>query len=570
MKKHMPYILTCVLYLFTAISCSCSISDISGTEENVSTEPEYDKPEPPVGTAVDGVRLAWDYSSYTTIAEEGGCYARVIRLKGRELICAYETAGTVAIRKSFDGGTTWGGKKIVINSYMQSGVKVNAANAEICQLADGRLLCAANYRPASEGVAPWSIAVSISDDGGNIWSERKIVYKADKYSANGCWEPYFLELPDGTVHLYFANEAPYTSSSEQEISFISSYDNGLSWSSKAKTVSFRKGFRDGMPVARIFNNEIVVAIEDNVYGNFVPFTVRCSLSDIWSSPITDLSKGRSQALLEDLQDNNTYAGAPYLLKLSSGEAVMSYQRAYADNWELSLMEVVVGDKEARNFTRPSRPFQVPYGSSCLWNSLALIDDTTIAAVGSLNSDKVTKPVMKKAVVMTDMCVQSGIVSHLPIFIGSRGQSNMRAGIAQTGSDFLFGFKVSDNTPFSSKDKSDGVYLYIDVLNKLWTDLYDGLFRIWLPSTGQAVISKYYKGAWRKMESLSVVKEDLSGGYKINLTLPKSLLGEINQSQIRIGMTLCDYSSTETGYEESLADMNCNAPCTWMPFNIREL
>ena len=564
------YIIICVLSLFIAASCSGNMRDIPEEDQEENMEPEYDKPEPSAGAPVDGVRLAWDYSSYTTIADEGGCYARVIRLESGGLMSACETAGTVAIRKCFDGGTTWGGKRVVINSYVQNGVKVNAANAEICQLADGTLLCAANYRPSAEGVAPWSIAVSISEDGGNVWSDRKIVYKADKYSANGCWEPYFLELPDGTVHLYFANEAPYTNSSEQEISVISSSDKGRNWSSKAKTVSFRKGYRDGMPVARIFNDQIVVAIEDNVYGNFVPFTVRCPLSDSWSSPITALSKGRSQALLEDLQDNNIYAGAPYLLKLPSGEAVMSYQRAYTDNWELSLMEVVVGDEEARNFTRPSRPFQVPYGSSCLWNSLALIDDSTIAAVGSLNSDKVTKPVMKKAVVMTDMCVQPGSVSHLPVFIGSRGLSNMRAGIAHTESDFLFRFQVSDNTPFSSKDKSDGIYVYIDVLDKLWTDLYDGLYRIWVPSTGQAVISRYYKGAWRKIESVSAVNEDMAGGYKINLTLPKSLLGEINQSQIRVGMTLCDYSSTDTGYEESLADMNRNAPCTWMPFNIREL
>lgn len=542
----------------------------SGVEQEVPSQtPSQPVPEsePAVGAVIDGARIAWDYSSQVTIDDKGGCYARVVRLPDGSHMCAYETGGTVTVAGSSDGGMTWNDRKVVIGAYNHGGTVINAANAEICVLSDGTLLCGANFRPSAEGVAPWSVAVSRSEDGGKTWSERDIVYDADVYSANGCWEPYFLELPNGDVHLYFANEGPYVNSSEQEISCLISSDKGRTWSRDKKVVSFRSGFRDGMPVARIFNDQIVVAIEDNVYGNFVPFTVRCQLSDPWRVPVTGDSADREPALLEKLQLRKTYGGAPYLLKLPSGEAVMSYQRSYSDNWELSLMEVVIGDKEARNFGRPSRPFSVPNGGNCLWNSVGLLDDRTIAALGSLNDGKKTLPVLKRGVIMADMCVQDGEVKDLPVFIGAKGSGSLRAGIAMTDSDFLFKVDVKDSDLYIGRDRSDGVYIYLDAVNKGWSSCFAGVYRIWLPVSGYAVISEWKYGRWMDMDPVSAVKEETSEGYAISAVLPKSVLGDINSNRIRIGMTLCNYSYTEEGYEEDLVDMNKNEPCTWMPFTL---
>ena len=57
----------------------------------------------------------------------------------------------------------------------------------------------------------------------------------------------FFQLPNGEVQVYFANEGPYTHSNEQEISMMTSVDNGKTWGGY-KTVCFRAGSRDGMPV----------------------------------------------------------------------------------------------------------------------------------------------------------------------------------------------------------------------------------------------------------------------------------------------------------------------------------
>lgn len=555
-----------------------SILGCDQKEPNGSKEPDtpIETPQKPVpvpeeeplaGKPIDGARIGWDYSSQVTLDEDGGCYARIIRLQDGTHMAAYETAGGVYIKRSTDAGASWSDKAVVIDYYFEGGIRVNAANAEICQLSDGTLLCGANFRPSAEGIAPWSIAVSRSEDGGKSWTAADIIYEADIYSSNGCWEPYFLELPDGKVHVYFANEKHYSKSSEQEISCMISSDKGKTWDKKVRTVSFRKGFRDGMPVARVFNNQIVVTIEDNIYGNFVPFTVRCPLSDPWAEPVTADSECREQALVEDIQNNQTYGGAPYLLKLPSGDAVMSYQRAYGNDWQMSDMEVVIGDKEARNFARPSRPFKVTSGGSCLWNSVGLIDESHIVAVGSLNLGKSTIPVVKKGRVMANLQIQKEKVTSLPIFVGSESDSKVNAGVAHTSSDILIEIDVKDKTPYIGRGNSDGVHIYIDPVNKAWSELYSGVYRIWLPISGYAEISEWRDSKWSTIESIRAVKNDTADGYSISATVPKAILGEINSNQIRIGLTLYDYDHNGNFLDEDLVDMARNAPCTWLPLSF---
>lgn len=515
---------------------------------------------------VNGPRIAWDYSSFSVIDERGGCYARVIRLDDGTHMAAYETAGTVAVRRSLDGGVTWGDKQVVIKHYMAGDVRVNAANAEICQLSDGTLLCGANFRPSADGAAPWSIAVARSRDGGVSWTSPEVVHKADIYAENGCWEPYFLELPDGKVHLYFANEGPYRKSAEQEISCLVSEDGGKTWGADALTVSFRGGHRDGMPVARVFGDEIVVAIEDNVYGEFVPFTVRCGLSDAWHEPVLSDSDDRSQALVENIQDGKVYGGAPYLLELPSGEAVMSYQRAYGDKWDISTMEVVIGDKEARAFARPSYPFDVRDGERCLWNSLCMIDDVTIGAVGSLTVGGRTLPVLKKGRVIADVKAQGRGVRNLPIFIGAEGDSHVSAGVGQTDKELVFRMKVSDMDIYDGLEAcSDGIYLYIDGVGS--EVLSDGACRIWCSPFGKAVMYGWRNGSWKRLCRLSMSTELTDDGYELVLAVPKSRLKGLNEDVVRLGMTFFDYSPEGESYEEDLVDMVRNAPCTWLPVRL---
>ena len=131
--------------------------------------------------------------------------------------------------------------------------KVHAANPEFAQLSEsnphhpGRIIFACNYRPFNtdpaavdddkyaSSVYPYTIAIKTSDDNGQTWSVLNHVYKSDVWKENalrGCWEPFVLELPDGTVQIYFADETPYwrVGSKWQNISVIESKDGGDSWS----------------------------------------------------------------------------------------------------------------------------------------------------------------------------------------------------------------------------------------------------------------------------------------------------------------------------------------------------
>lgn len=259
------------------------------------------------GRTFDGPRIAWDTSSESKIAPRGG-YSRVRRLPDGSYVAAFEDRrGNVNFSRSADM-VTWSKGITVIPAFVvrsaDRDVRVNVANAEIFPLADGTLLCGGNYRPSAEDVYPYSIVVARSEDGGVTWSEPTVLYEAGPRFGDGCWEPSFLQLPDGRVQVYFANENPYRQSDEQEISMLESRDGGRTWSREAVTVSFRKGHRDGMPVAECFGDEVVVVMappwrSQETHGWTMPCSGRSagwpawSLTALWTFLPEERSAGQS-------------------------------------------------------------------------------------------------------------------------------------------------------------------------------------------------------------------------------------------------------------------------------------
>lgn len=501
-------------------------------------------------------RIAWDYSSQTDISPKGG-YARVISLPDGTYMAAYESSGAVHICRSMDEGCTWTDSRTVIDGYRKDGVRVNAANAEIIRLSDGTLLCGANFRPSRDEVESWSIAVARSQDGGRTWTEPQVIYRAGQRFCDGCWEPYFLEMPDSKVHVYFANEAPYGDSSEQEISCMESSDGGCTWGA-FRTVSFRKGHRDGMPSARVFGDEIVVAIEDNAHGEFVPYTVRCTLKDAWKRAVGGDSEDRDYALADSLHMDRIYAGAPYLLRLPSGEAAMSYQRSYAGQWNKALMEVTVGDRHARNFCNPTRPFKVPDTYTCLWNSITVLDDHTIAAVGSLSYPKY-RPVFKKGYLMYGLELQEGEVVSMPFFVGAEGPANLRSGISYDSGTINICVKVSD----ASVAADDGVFVYLDASGRAVPS--ERSMRLRVGRDGESGLSRWCGGEWRAAASagFSVEMDGDDRSYTAYIRMEKSLVGRVGLKGLRFGLSLCAYDDDGRGYCEDMVHMDPDDPSTWI-------
>jgi hypothetical protein len=333
--------------------------------------------------------IQWDSTSLTRVSAPGARYsgyARMIQLHDRSLFTIYEQDGATVGVTSNDLGKTWSAP-IVIAPREQG---INMAVPDMLQLKDHTLLAFYNPRPFQKDTARrFAIRVKRSTDHGKTWSNEQTLYRAGHEFENGCWEPAAIQLPSGEIQLFFANEGPYTHSNEQNISLLRSRDNGHTWTKEPEIVSFRPRSRDGMPVPLLLNNgkDVVFAIEDNGIVNFKPYIITNALKENWSQTVDADDNHRQYALKEKIADS-IYAGAPFIRQLKSGETILSYQGAEGRTNSMERfaeMKVVIGDKQARNFTSKSVPFTIPANKRGLWNSLCILDDDTIIALTSTNA-----------------------------------------------------------------------------------------------------------------------------------------------------------------------------------------
>jgi hypothetical protein len=378
-KKPMGYqiqpksFVVTALILLAAFGCTKSQRPVS--------EPEVSKK---------GKHIVWDQASRTKIssgtldANYSG-YCRMKQLPDGSLLAVYEADGSIVAVTSRDAGKTWSEAVTIAPRTEGSNMSV----PDLLVLDNNEILVCYNARPYRISASrKFSILVKKSDNGGQTWGNEKVIYEAGHEFKNGCWEPSAIQLPNGEIQLYFANEGPYTDSDEQNISMLRSADNGDSWTTDWVVVSFRPGRRDGMPVPLLLQNssDVAVAIEDNAVNTFKPYIIKSEVGGAWTNPVGAVSPHRIYALAEKIADD-IYAGAPYLVQLSPGETIMSYQgtEGRTNDMNFADMKVVVGNAKAQDFTHKSAPFVIPANKSCLWNSLSVLSDDTIIAIASTNA-----------------------------------------------------------------------------------------------------------------------------------------------------------------------------------------
>ncbi len=326
-----------------------------------------------------------------TLVHEGGGFGRMVRLRSGEILCAFGAGSKIWERRSVDNGVSW--QQPVPVAAWPFG---NLANAQLLQLSDGVVLCFYNERPhidkpkpgepATTNAHPFAISMARSTDGGRSWQEPVRLYEAGAEPDNGCWEPAAIQLASGEVQLFFANEGPYRSSDEQEITLLRSLDGARTWSAP-QTASFRKGSRDGMPVPIVLHNPegtalgVAVAIEDNgLSGTFKPVIVWTPLNDLWRSGAVGADSPNRWGALATPLPPSAYAGAPYLRQMPSGETILAFQEDDDGDIHRARILVGVGDASARNFEGLSFPFPPTPNKNQLWPALFVKDAQTITVL----------------------------------------------------------------------------------------------------------------------------------------------------------------------------------------------
>lgn len=531
-----------------------------------------------------GSRIFWDSRSQVTIFSSGG-YARLIELRDGRLMACSESGG-IKVCYSTNKGKTWSSPVLIAPNANETPNCV----PDLIQLTDGTIIVGYNPRPSKPYSEDrrFSIRLRRSTDNGRTWSDEINVYDADYTFENGCWEPSFLELPSGELQLYFADESPYMTTSEQQISLCRSFDGGLTWSAPQR-VSYRSGYRDGMPVPILLNDKkyIVVAIEDNGWSevnDFVPTTVRVPTNNNWRNNF--YVDGSSN--LRDRCVNHEYSpvakgGAPYLRVLPNGETILSHQSTYGDGDNIK-MYVYVGNKQAKDFKAMSRPFVQGTTKGCLWNSLAVIDTGIVVAVGGMDG----KVVMVKGYPMKQFIAPYAS----PLIDGrlSKEDSYYHSSARQipmgneTGTfayaDFAYDQDMLYATCLVYRNKArseepfpDGVTLYVESKGLNTNVPMPSSYRFSMLPNGTLTISKGNGRDWGQISlpSVRIASNVGSSNYRLEIGIPWTAL-ELDTFPLgqnpSVNLEILTSNSTQQ-IVERIPDASPLKPATWVTLKLIE-
>ncbi len=467
------------------------------------------------------------------------------------------------------------------NTYMR-----NYANCDAIQLKDGTLLTAAIFHAVKKDESSASpsrflmsekgIVLRRSSDGGRSWSEQEVLY-------NGrCWEPSFLQLPDGTVQLYFTQSAPKDAVYKTEmgnnvssgVGMITSSDGGKSWAPRVLTYPYvtrniaaqpiyeENGITmmtDQMPVAVLLHdNETILMTAESLLPDKSSHSVSIIRShDFFSTHLEENEYGP-----EDRDDFAVTGASPYIALFPSGETVLS---AFA--WLRHNLYIGNSLGTEFNFDRIFDP--MPHQEVAMWGDLFVADaHTLLTSAGdtivdenettNLNSTGIGVSTIilnhridaKTAAVTVDGYTSDWDDNTDALFVGSVSQAQSSIRAAHDASNIYLLAEVMDN----NINSSDTVAVY------LAADGADIAYRLTVTASGSVKLQKIsasgsvttVSGASAKIKLYGTKDNtsDTDSGYVIEAQIPASLFGSANTLRTFVKLTNKDGS---TKYDADIFD-----------------
>lgn len=357
-----------------------------GTGGGTTTPPPHADDQPVADNTQSTVNITWDATA-TKVSHDVyyAEYGRVKRVNANTLLLTYHCGGqsdywnNIALRRSDDNGKTWGSAQILMASNAAG--YYGFSNPEILVMQNGWLMLSYVGRGNPDDNVHDNVQIRISKDAGLTWGAPQIV------ATGRSWEPGLVQLPDGDIEMFYSSEAKWwpSNSPQQDIELIHSTDNGTTWTAPLQ-VAYAANFRDGMPVPVLLNNNkgIAFAIE-SVNNSKSPWILWSSLDARWNYA-SNGTTGNNRRWLGTA--DNVFGGAPFLMQLTTGETLLSFQdadgRAISD-WKKSTMLLYTGNSVANNFKRISNAWpNLPANEGAYYSSLFLKDAATVVMVTTRN------------------------------------------------------------------------------------------------------------------------------------------------------------------------------------------
>lgn len=587
----------CLSVILLSVFSSCKQED--GPDDTGRMEELY---KPIKLTPISGLRVAWDYSSLAKLADKGNS-PKMVRVSEQTLVAVYESDNSIYAIISDDNGTTWGTPLLLFGKTTHQGIHGEQSitytdlmtQPAVIRLSNGDMIAACGV------IYKYTVADVVTEYPAAILTRRfsidRTLGKIQQVYCNlGCENPALLELPDGQLQLYFANgtipETVEMMSStglsilfnEQQIEMIHSKDGGQTWSgyigefgpdgvekrwTGSKIIAYRIDKINNSPSAALLGDNIVLAYGDNRNVTFKPYIVRTSLGNSWPYPVNGDSPNRENAFYEILPEKY-FMGHPYLLTLSSGESLMVYETDADRDEDYKTLEVAISDKDALNFTKPTRPLGFIKKMRSVMNSLMLFDDNTVIALTTSNfqSSFDNAPWYIKGHLITDLTISDAVITDYPLFVGGLSEANAKVGLGVDGSNLYVEAKVVDNTPVpatAGSQEGDGIYLYIDAANLSLLDVDTGIYKFWVSTEGDVTRWDGKEGQWHPVSSsgMNATSTKDEFGYTLSITIPRISLANFNNNGIRFGVGFSDYTDTGTGTVELLSQCKDLRSSSWL-------